>query len=233
MNLTFCLSYYNQGLNILNKHIELWKKYDKEIKKRITFMILDDCSKISLEDLIKNIDLEDLKINLFRVEKDLFCNIAGVRNLSASECKTEWMLILDMDTMVDNIMANNLIKIIDKKEKKKAYKFNRIVPCNIKDKKHYKPHPAVCLIRKEDYWKIGGCEEDLVGHYGGTDPSFFYRAQGKINVEICKNIFLHHLYEGEADIKRDTSHNIKLIEEKKKTGKWSTDYIRFPWKKVL
>ena len=111
--------------------------------------------------------------------------------------------------------------------------FNRLVPSNNKDNKHHKIHPAVCLIRKDDYWKVGGCEEDLVGHYGGTDPSFFYKAQGKIKVEICRNIFLTHLYEGEADIIRDTSHNIKLIEEKKRTGKWSTDYIRFPWKKIL
>lgn len=233
MKITFCLSYYNQGLDILNKHIELWKKYDEEIKKRITFMIIDDCSKETLEDKIKFLNIDDLNISIYRVEKDLYCNIAGVRNLSATECNTEWMLILDMDTLVNNIMAEKLIEIIDKKEKNKAYKFNRIVPNNNKDKKHFKIHPAVCLIKKEDYWKIGGCEEDLVGHYGGTDPSFFYRAQGKLNIEICKNIFLHHLYEGEADINRDTTHNIKLIEEKKKTGKWSTDYIRFPWKKVL
>lgn len=233
MKLTFSLSYYNQGLDAFLKHLELWKNYDTNIKKEINFMIVDDGSKVPLEELIKDINFEDLNINLYRVEVDLYCNIAGVRNLSARECNTEWMLILDMDTLVPKKMAYDLINIINKKEKGKAYKFNRLVPSNNKDNKHHKIHPAVCLIRKEDYWNVGGCEEDLVGHYGGTDPTFFYKAQGKIKVEICKNIFLNHLYEGEADIIRDTSHNIKLIEEKKKNGNWSTDYVRFPWKKIL
>ena len=233
MKLTFSLSYYNQGVDALKKHLNIWKQYDKNIKKEINFIIIDDGSKIPLEKLIKDIDLEDLNINLYRVEVDLYCNIAGVRNLSARECNTEWMLILDMDTLVPAKMAGDLINIINKQEKGKAYKFNRLVPSNNRDNKHYKIHPAVCLIRKEDYWKVGGCEEDLVGHYGGTDPSFFYKARDKIKVEIYKNIFLIHLYEGEADIIRDTSHNIKLIEEKKRTNNWSTDYIRFSWKKVI
>lgn len=233
MNITITLSYYNQGFEAIKKHLDLWKTYDEKTKERFTFMIIDDCSKNPLDQVIKNYDISSLNLSIYRVEKDLYCNIAGVRNLSAKECSTDWMLILDMDTLVDQVMAKKLVNLVDKGEEKKAYKFNRVVPNNKSDKKHHKIHPAVCLLRKEDYWRIGGCEEDLVGHYGGTDPTFFYKAQGKINVEICKNIFLIHLYEGEADIIRDTSHNIKLIEEKKKTGKWSTDYIRFPWKKIL
>ena len=125
------------------------------------------------------------------------------------------------------------MKLSRKKKKEQLINLIELFLLIKKDNKHYKIHPAVCLIRKEDYWRVGGCEEDLVGHYGGTDPSFFYKAKGIINVKICKNIFLTHLYEGEADINRDTSHNIKLIEEKKKSGKWSKDYIRFSWEKYF
>ena len=98
--------------------------------------------------------------------------------------------------------------------------------------KNNQPHPAVCLIRKEDYWNIGGCEEDLVGHYGQTDPSFWYRAKNKIKVYFCRDIFLTYDPEGECDMIRDTRHNTQLFEKKKKDNSWSTDFIRFDWEKI-
>jgi hypothetical protein len=90
----------------------------------------------------------------------------------------------------------------------------------------------VCLIRKEDYWNIGGCEEDLVGNYGQTDPIFWYRAQGVVNVYVKKEINLLYYPDAEADINRDTSVNSKLFESKKVTQDWSTDFIRFTWIKL-
>ena len=84
----------------------------------------------------------------------------------------------------------------------------------------------------EDYWKVGGCEEDLVGHYGWTDPSFWHRSIGKLDVLLCSDLFLDYIPEGEADINRDNSHNQRLFEEKKRTGDWSTDFVRFEWEKV-
>ena len=71
-----------------------------------------------------------------------------------------------------------------------AFKFNRTVPDDDNHIKNNKLHPAVCLIRKEDYWKIGGCDEDFVGNYGQTDPHFWYRAKGKITVKEKNNVYL-------------------------------------------
>ena len=93
-------------------------------------------------------------------------------------------------------------------------------------------HPAVCLIRVQDYWKVGGCEEDLVGHYGQTDPIFWYRAQGKINVYYKKDLYLDYLPEGEANINRDSSYNTNLFNKKKNDNSWSTDFIRFDWDRI-
>ena len=90
----------------------------------------------------------------------------------------------------------------------------------------------MCLLRLEDYWNVGGCEEDLVGHYGQTDPIFWYRAQGKLNVNVRMDMFLDYIPEGEANINRDTRHNHKLFEYKKNTNRWSTDFVRFDWEKI-
>lgn len=232
-NLTYSLSYYNQGKEAIMKHINLWKEYPTDIKKKISFYLMDDCSKQPLNEVLKNEDLGDLDIHIYRVEVDLYCNISGIRNLSAKECKSEWMIILDMDTLVPSKMALDLIKLSEKNSKGVAYKFNRVVPDNQKDNRHGKIHPAVCLLRIEDYWKVGGCEEDLVGNYGMTDPTFFWKAKAKINVIEMRNIFMIHYFDGEADIKRDVTKNRELFERRKKDEKWSTDYVRFPWKKII
>ena len=99
-------------------------------------------------------------------------------------------------------------------------------------KKNNTIHPAVCLIRTNDYKRIGGCEEDLVGHYGYTDPCFWQRSIGKVRVINLRDIKLQYLDEGEADIERDTSHNLKIYQERVSKQNWSKKKLRFNWIKL-
>ena len=215
--ITINLSYYNQNKKVVLQHINYWKNFNKDILQYFTFTIIDDCSKIPINELLNDIDVSSLDLNLYRIKKDLYCNIAGVRNLGAKECKTPYMVILDMDTMIDNVLAQSLVKLAtENKDNKIVFKFNRVVLNNPNHCKN-KPHPAICLLRLEDYWYIGGCEEDLVGNYGYTDPLFWYRArEKKIEIKIRKDLYLIYTPEGESDINRDINHNRKLFEEKKK-----------------
>ena len=180
---------------------------------------------------MSEIDLSDLNLSIYRVQEDLVCNIAGVRNLSAQECNTEWMVILDMDTLISEELASSMTQLC-KAPKGSCFKFNRRVPSNPYHPKNNQPHPAVCLLQLEDYWDVGGCEEDLVGHYGQTDPIFWYRASNVLTVHFRSDMYLDYIPEGEAVINRDTSHNQKLFEQKRKTHNWSTDFVRFKWEKV-
>ena len=113
-----------------------------------------------------------------------------------------------------------------------CFKFNRRVPSNPYHPKNGQPHPAVCLLQLEDYWDVGGCEEDVVGHYGQTDPIFWYRASNVLTVHFRSDMYLDYIPEGEAVINRDTSHNQKLFENKRRTHNWSTDFVRFKWEKM-
>lgn len=232
--ITINLSYYNQDVKVLKNHINAWSNIDSQIRDRFSFFIMDDGSKVPVMNLLETIDSSKLDLHVYRVEVDLFCNIAGVRNLGAQECKTPYMIICDMDTLIDNTSAKQMLNLAEKnRNSSKAFIFNRKVINNTKHKKHNVPHPAVCLIRIIDYWNVGGCDEDLVGHYGMTDPSFWQRGKKKIEKHTCHNIYLIYMDDGEADIKRDTKHNMKLVKEKEKNNSWSVDFVRFPWKKVL
>ena len=193
--------------------------------------IVDDCSKKLATEVLEDFDKSNLDLTILRVKKDLYCNIAGVRNLSAKECKTDWMVILDMDTIITQKLAKSMLNLINI-DPGNCFKFNRKVSKNIFHKKNGKLHPAVCLLRKEDYWKVGGCEEDLVGHYGQTDPIFWYRAKDKLKVHNQMKMFLEYESKGEANIKRDSKHNAKLFDQKKLDNDWSSDHIRFEWEKI-
>ena len=228
--ITVNLSFYNQN-DVLIKHVLGWKSWPKELKEKFSFCIIDDCSKTKAIDVLSEIDLSDLNLSIYRVEEDLVCNIAGVRNLSAQECKTEWMVILDMDTLISEELASSMIQLC-KSPKGSCFKFNRRVLSNPYHPKNNQPHPAVCLLQLEDYWDVGGCEEDLVGHYGQTDPIFWYRASDILTVHFRSDMYLDYIPEGEAMINRDTSHNQRLFEQKRKTHNWSTDFVRFKWEKV-
>jgi len=227
--ITINLSFYNQN-DVLIKQVNEWKSWRKEIRDQFSFCIVDDCSKKSALDVLAEVDLSDIDLSIYRVLEDLYCNIAGVRNLSAQECQTDWMVILDMDTFVSEELATNMLRLAGTSRKGEAFKFNRRV-ADSRHPKNGQPHPAVCLLRVEDYWNVGGCEEDLVGHYGWTDPSFWYRSIGKLHVFTFSDLYLDYCPEGEADINRDNSHNYRLYEEKKHTGNWSTDFVRFQWEK--
>ena len=223
--ITVNLSFYNQN-DVLVKHVLGWKSWSKELKEKFSFCIIDDCCKTKAVDVLSEIDLSDLNLSIYRVQEDLVCNIAGVRNLSAQECKTEWMVILDMDTLISEELASSMIELC-RAPKGSCFKFNRRVPSNPYHPKNNQPHPAVCLLQLEDYWDVGGCEEDLVGHYGQTDPIFWYRASNVLTVHFRSDMYLDYIPEGEAVINRDTSHNQKLFEEKRRTHNWSTDFVRF------
>lgn len=228
--ITINLSFYNQN-DVLIKQVNEWKSWRKEIRDQFSFCIVDDCSKKSALDVLAEVDLSDIDLSIYRVLEDLYCNIAGVRNLSAQECQTDWMVILDMDTFIDESLSKSMLELTDTPSGK-CFKFNRRVPGNSRHPKNGHQHPAVCLLRKEDYWNVGGCEEDLVGHYGGTDGSFWFRAKGKLSVVEKYNLYLNYVPEGESDIHRDSSHNHQLWLHKTKTGDWSNTYIRFNWEKI-
>ena len=228
--ITINLSFYNQ-YEVLRKHVKSWISWPKEISNYYSFCIVDDCSIKDALSVLDDIDKSNIDLSIYRVKEDLFCNIAGVRNLAANQCKTEWMLILDMDTMISENLAIDFLSLCNSPPKN-CFKFNRRVRKNPFHIKNGKEHPAVCLLRKEDYWNVGGCEEDLVGNYGQTDPIFWYRAEGKLNVEFKKDIYLDYMPEGEANINRDKMHNYNLFQQKKINNSWSKDFIRFEWDKI-
>jgi hypothetical protein len=214
---------------MLKKQVELWNSYPNDIIEKINILLIDDCSLIPAKNILKDLEISNLPILLYRINEDKYCNIGGTRNLANKVCETEWLMIVDMDIIIS---ASNLLKIFElPKISNNIYKFNRIKPDNT-----YKIHPAVCLLSTNIYWHIGGCDEDFVGNYGQTDVHFFYRAiEKKINIYILEDIIIKEDSDGNTvEIDRNKEKlepNKILFENKKRNNNWSTDYCQFTWKK--
>ena len=229
-SITVNLSYYNQH-KALRKHIRGWRSWSPEIRNRFSFFVIDDCSQVPALYAVSGLDTSGLDLTIYRIDDDLYCNIGGSRNLGASECRTEWMIILDMDTMITESVARSML-LLTQSEKGRCFRFNRMVESDTSHPHHLKPHPAVSLLRRSDYWNVGGCDEDFVGNYGCTDSSFRYRSRRKLKVDVMETLYLFCMPDAEADITRDADTNRELLQRKKRDGSWSYDFIRFSWRKV-
>lgn len=229
--LTIALGYFNQ-MDALRKHITAWNRYPEELKKKLSFIIVDDYSSIPAARVLETeSNLHGLDIHLYRVKTDLFWNVAGARNLGLQETETEWALLLDMDTMVDTVTLRQLFELIQGGSQAVVYQFNRRISRRSGDFQE-KPHPGVMLIRKDDYWSVGGSDEDFAGAYGYNDRSFLHRAGKQLEIRTCRDIYLHHESSGVARVVKGRSRNEKLFKAKRKNNSWSTDYLRFDWEEV-
>lgn len=223
--LTFIYTYYNQ-IGMLRTQLENWRCYPESLRKRIAFMLVDDCSRRPAAQLVGNPNID---LSIYRVLEDLYCNIGGARNLGTKVCQTKWMLHSDMDHVISSTAAEAMLGLAAKNERK-IYKFQRIDP----DTGVTKIHPGTMLLTPEVYWEVGGCDEDFVGNYGQTDIHFFKRADKIIETELRDDIQMVIHREGETPIDRSPEKlepNRKLLEQKLASGEWSTDFLRFTWER--
>lgn len=252
--LTVLLLYFNDD-NHLSHQLNSWQEYSSKVLSEIQFLIVDDGSIKGkwAESFFRrnNLKYKSLDIRLVKIDQSIEWNIGGARNLGFFEAESDWVLMIDGDTIVKPRLIE--FALTNTKNPNDVYIFfDRIRP----DGKTSKPHPAVMLLRKENYWQNGGCDEDFVGNYGYTDPHFRYRLEHNSSLKIikmsklmkkesipslmelskdipCHKSFLCSDISSSLQPSRNTAHNSALFEKKKQTKKWSYEILRFTWKEVL
>ena len=148
-------------------------------------------------------------------------------------CGTDWMFKHDIDHLVPEESVNKMLGLTQNENK--VYKFYRHNGTDISSPN--KIAPGQFMIKIKDFWKIGGWDEDFCGHYGQNDPAFFWRSKGIVETEERYDINMIIDSDGETPSidrkdRKDREHNINLFEEKKRTGNWSGEFLRFDWEKV-
>jgi len=235
--LTILLLYFNDD-NHLSHQVNSWQQYSSEVLNQIQFLIVDDgtSKRKSAESFFKRnmVKKNFLDLRLLKINQSINWNIGGARNLGFFEAYSDWVFMIDGDTIVKPKTIEFVLRNLQSPTNVYIF-FERIRA----DRKTDKPHPAVMLLAKESYWKNGGCDEDFVGNYGYTDPHFRYRLGLELSLnmikfsiimkrknippleELSKTIACHQAFQCSdsglsEQLSRNTNPNKILFEEKKK-----------------
>ena len=158
MKFTLVVPYYNEP-DILEKQVKAWKEIER--KDLVEFVVVDDGSKETPIDLLKDLDFN---VRLYRIKKDIFWNSAGAKNLGFTVANTEWVLSTDVDHILTNDTVNALL-VEDIKESC----YYTLARRDLETGKDYHSPPGILLLRKKSFWEVGGSDEDFAGCYGYED----------------------------------------------------------------
>lgn len=255
--LTFLLLYYNDH-KFLAQHLKSWLNYSAETLSKIEFVIVDDGSAMkhrAIDFLEANRQYaQKVDISVYEIDQDMIYNIGGARNLGFWVSNTKWTFMNDADMLIEDETAQFFLDLIEQDEEKERQGQTDNIYSYFQTSRGF-PHPAVLMMKRDSYWKVGGCDEDFVGSYGWTDPHFFYRAKrtpGVANIEakdMMKSVMpMQHLwddkckcpeeftclkgYDQKLKHEKDATRNEKIFYEKEKNNSWSNEFLRFTWKQV-
>jgi len=182
------LPVYNISQTMLNRHIQELNKIPKNRIKDFRLIIIDDCSTPSFN---PNLSI-DMSIKAARVEVDVKWHAEGAINLGFVLANDDWCIL----TCVDHIIpTNDLVQCLDlKKEKNNIYMFNRFLP---NGKSRRKNVPGVCIIHRDDWWRLGGYDEDFCGKHGCADwltfGCFHSGGEGYNQLSVAKQLRMNFI----------------------------------------
>lgn len=144
---------------MLAKQIEVIQAYPPEILGRLTVIVVDDCGEPPA------VTPETWK--LFRITQDIPWNQGGARNLGMKHAQG-WCVMLDPDMIVDVGIACRFMDAIKTLERGQVVRFG-LKHMNGSRKDIDMSSPNTYLIHRDDFWRVGGYDEDYAGGKGWSD----------------------------------------------------------------
>jgi hypothetical protein len=149
------MPYYDNPL-MLRKHIDQWMVYSPEAKRRIQFIVVDDCTP---QTPAANVFLHawgsarPLDFMVYRVQVDQPWGQDAARNIGMKHVEALWSLMTDMDHVLNQVQVEKMIRFVDDV----AYRGHYYLPARVKaNMAQYHRHPNTFLFHKEDFWNMGG-----------------------------------------------------------------------------
>lgn len=157
------------------------RKWPSRVRKQVKIILVDDGSPEDPAHLVpRPYGLPDVEI--YRVLADKPWHQHGARNIGAHEASSPWLLLTDMDHMLEPEPALQLLRMITKGhlEPSTCYMLDRIEADTrqptLGRTGQPKPHPNSFVMTRQLFWQVGGYDERATGVYG-TDKLFRARAQ--------------------------------------------------------
>lgn len=166
---------------------------------------------------------------IFRIEKDVRWNWLAARNIGAHHADTAWIMLTDMDHVLQEDVLQTLV--CGKFDENKIYRFSRCESTEIK----IHPHPNSWFMTRKMFWKVGGYDEALSGYYG-TDGEYRRRCAATTKIEIMSDELVRHEYEVDSSTtryKRKQPEDARVKQMIRARGRdWKPLTLSFPYHKV-
>jgi hypothetical protein len=158
---------YYDNAQMLEKHIEVWKSWPRDLQRKVRVVIVDDGSEKQPALPVLQPHELPVELMLFRILINIRWNQNGARNLAMTHVDDGWVLSTDADHVIPESQLRALLSL--SLDPKMYYRPGRRQFGH--EKTVYKRHPNSYVLTKELYWRIGGYDEDFAGYYG-SDCTF-------------------------------------------------------------
>lgn len=185
--ITFVYPYY-ENPQFLERQIDGWRQYPEDLAEMIDLIICDDGSPTApAREVLRRCGEIPFVTQLFRIEVDVRWNWLAARNIGMNFAADGWCLLTDMDHVVGVDLARKLVCGL----------FDPGTVYRISRREHtgapIHPHPNTMVITREMFWRIGGYDEALSGHYG-TDGDWRRRIVEHAEVALLPDEITRHEY---------------------------------------
>lgn len=245
--LTLVMAVYGQP-QMLWKQLDTILHYPDEVLDRLNVVIVDDCGVPEVETrFVENLDCFAKSAKLFRVDKDIPWNQMGARNL-AMQHSSGHCLLIDPDMVFDGKMMARMIQAAEKLARRHVIKWGLR---HVSSGKLDMTSPNTWLLHRDDFFAVGGYDEDFAGNKGWSDVQFLDIMRACYKIEERPDLWAHfHGNDSVPDamvtsLDRSTAANkkkrVKKVEQARKAGGWarwaqtrvSAERLRFPWTQLF
>jgi len=238
---TLVYAFYDNE-EMLLRHLAEWHEYSSFVKTLIKIIIVDDASpNVVASEVVNFFGYTGVDIAVYRVQKDIPWNQDGARNLAMQEAQTEWVYMTDMDHLVPSDQVGRMLGFVEYCAVTGHYYMpdQRLTS----GESVHRPHPNSFLMRVDDFWAMGGYDEDFAGWYG-SDGNFRKCARGAGLVELPIDAFYTTVFRSEDIFDANTKLsrkegsfyaplNQKLNAKRKGPPYKAVNPVRFEWKREL
>lgn len=245
--LTLVMAVYGQPV-MLGRQIGIAMLYPDDVADNLNVVVVDDHGDPPVPvDPISLLSNQVKSAKLFRVDKDIPWNQMGARNLGMQHSQG-WCLMIDPDMVFDSDTMRRMMLAAGKLQRGRVLKYGLK---HVNSGKLDMTSPNTWLLHRDDFFAVGGYDEDFAGNKGWSDVQLLDILRSCYKVEERPDLWAHfHSIESVPDamvtkLDRSTSTNkkkrVKKVEQARRAGGWArwsksrvtAERLRFPWTQLF